>query len=211
VALLDPELLLTLPPKIAIAASVDALCHAIEAYLSTDANIITDALALEAIRLLAQNIGPASLTQDTKAREKVLVASSMANIACGNAKLGLIHGLTYGDFNGHSHGMSNSLMLPFVLEFLLPAAEEKMAKLAGALGEPLSGVASRDAAAAISAIRALYTRLGVPRSLVELGMREAKLDELVDISLRQVHLQTSIRPANRSDIEGIFRRAFAGW
>ncbi len=211
VALLDPELLATLPPRTAIAASLDAMCHAIEAYLSTDANLFTDALALRAIELLSANLSRAALTGDFRAKEAALVASSMANMACGNAKLGLVHGLTYGHL-GIPHGLANGIMLPFVLEYLLPACEPRLADVARALGAPLTGRVPADACAAIDAIKDLYHLLDVPRSLAQVGVKETALPELVDVSMKQTHhFDYSIRPARRTDVEDIFRRALAGW
>jgi alcohol dehydrogenase class IV len=211
VALLDPLLLVSLPPRTAIGASLDALCHAIEAYLSTDANLITDALALSAIEMLGKNMGRAALTADVQAKEATLVASTMANMACGNAKLGLVHGLTYGHM-GLPHGMANGVMLPYVLEYLLPACEERLARIGEALGAPRTGRSAADAAAAIEAIRELYRRMEAPRSLAESGVGEDDLAELVEIAMKQTqHLNFSPRPVRRGDVERIFRRALAGW
>lgn len=210
VAILDPELLLRLPPRAAVGASMDALCHAIEAYTATEANEFTDTLALKAIGNLKRYTGAAAFTNSLEAREKVLIASTMANMACGNAKLGLVHGLTYGHLPV-PHGMANGIILPYVLNYLLPACEEKLAEIAAVMGIPSTGYVYGDAKRLIEVIQEWSKGLGVPANLKEIGVKEEELEELVNVSMKQVqHLDTSLRPAKRKDIEEIFRHAYFG-
>lgn len=117
-AILDPELLLTLPFRQAAASGMDALSHAIEACLTTQATPLTNALALGAIRLMGENLVRAAKTRDLEAKGACLLASSMANMACGNARLGLNHALTWpiSSLFGVPHGLANGIMLPYALE-----------------------------------------------------------------------------------------------
>ncbi len=141
VAILDPLLLRGLSFRQFVTSGVDALGHAIESYLTTFATPITDALALQAVHMIYRNLGAAATSDDIDAKEACLIASTMANIACGNARLGLVHTMSNpveGMF-GISHGISVGTLLPHVMEFNLPAGPLRCASLAKAMGENAAG------------------------------------------------------------------------
>ena len=210
IAVLEPELLLKLPERGAIGSSIDALCHAIEAYTSTEATPLTDAIALQAIKNIYKHMAIAACTESIESRHQMLLAACMANIACGNAKLGLPHNLTYGKF-GVSHGYANGLVLIPCLEFILPTCKEKMSEMATVMGKKLTGDLSSDAHLVIDAIKELFADLKVPRSLKEIGLSEDYISELVNQSVDRIHVKTSARWATRSQMEDIFKAAYQGW
>jgi len=136
VAILDPFLLRNIPFWPAVNAGLDALTHAVEACWTNLSTPFTDSIALGAISLMMENLAPMVLTGDLEAKNKQLLASTMANVACGNARLGLVHALSQPLGAYHlAHGYANGIMLPYVMEFNLPACEEKLAAMAIAMGE----------------------------------------------------------------------------
>ena len=170
VAILDPLLLQGLPFRQFVASGVDALGHAIEAYLTTLCTPITDAWALQAVGMIYHNLRPAATSDDLDAKEACLIGSTLANMACGNARLGLVHTMTTpleGMFK-MAHGMAVGTLLPYVMEFNLPAAQERFADLAETMGEPAEGRSLTELApAAITAIKRLYVDLGFPRKYTD--------------------------------------------
>jgi alcohol dehydrogenase class IV len=186
VALLDPELVQGVPGAQAIASGVDAFCHALEAYLSTRATPITDAIALDAFGRI-WTLLPKALGGDWGAKGDMLLASATANIACGNAGLTLVHamngGVTYAykarKYEPVAYGMIHGALLPPVLRFFIPAARERLAALAPIVGtEPT-------AEAVVEAIIAWVHRIGVPALLPWGRIPDADVDLIVDETLER--------------------------
>ncbi len=141
VAILDAFLLKALPFGQFVASGVDALGHATEAYLTTTCTPITDAWALQAVGMLYENMRSAATSDDLDAKEACLIGSTMANMACGNARLGLVHAMATpmeGMFK-IPHGIAIGILLPYVMEFNLPASFERFATLARTMREPDNG------------------------------------------------------------------------
>jgi len=211
VAILDPDLLASLPYRPALFAAVDALTHAVEAYVSAWATPLTDTLALGAARLIARHAGPAICTADKPAKAELLLASAMANMACGNAPLGLVHSTSdpLCALYHVPHGQANGLMLPFVMEYNRPAAPARFVELALALGAD----ARRGAVAPEDAVRGvvrLYRDLAFPAAFPEQATDEA-IPELVRRALENPLLQFAIRRPSRADLDALYRRARRGW
>lgn len=166
VALLDPSVLSALPPRLAAVSAVDALTHAVEALFTEFATPLTDALALSALGLLVRAIPEAISTRAHGPCLDNLLGSSMANMACGNARLGLAHALSLPlESQFHlAHGLGVGVLLPHVLAFNAPAAPDKVRLMAGAMGIE----AGRDEQAALTAVLsklyALYAEIGFPKS-----------------------------------------------
>ncbi len=167
-ALLDPSLVQGVPRPQAVASGVDAFCHALEAYLSSRATALTDSIALAALADIWRLL-PQALEGDAAAKGRMLLASAMANIACGNAGLTLVHSMngavTYCyRVRGHqpvAYGMIHGALLPPVLRFYLPAARERLARLA-----PLLHLEdARPADAVVDAIIRWVHELGAPEHL----------------------------------------------
>src|SRR4030042_1283092 len=136
VAVLDPVLLLHIPFWPGVNAAMDALSHAIGTCCTNDATPITDSLAMASIAIMMKHLVSSVLTQDLEAKDQQLIASVMANMACGNAKLDLIHGLSHPLGNYHMpHGLANGILIPYVMEFNLPVCQDKFAQMAIFMGE----------------------------------------------------------------------------
>jgi alcohol dehydrogenase len=167
-AFLDPELVLTLPGNLIAATGVDALTHAIESVISTFATPFSDALALEAIRLIVTNLPAAVRSPGIDTLANLLYASAMAGMAFSYARTGLVHGMAHplSCYCDVPHGLANAPLLPHVLAFNLPTCEDRLARVAVAMGEV------DNAQAAVDAVRRLNAQVGIPGRLSELGVTE---------------------------------------
>jgi alcohol dehydrogenase class IV len=219
-AILDAELLLSLPPRQAAASGVDALSHAIEAFLTTQATPLTDALALGAIELLAGNLRTVISGPEDKepllAREACLLGASMANVACGNARLGLNHALTWpiSSLFGVPHGLANGIMLPYTLEYTLPAAVGRFARLAAALGEPVDAPPEQLAPRAVRAVKRLLADLEFPRSFTSEQVDPAAIPQMVTMlqdGIYALFTRVNLRPSSPEDLTRLYERSFQGW
>ena len=207
----DASLMLAKPAALTAATGMDALTHAIEAYVSTAATPITDACALQAVRLIAANLRTAVANgQDRHAREQMAYAQFLAGMAFNNASLGYVHAMAHqlGGFYDLPHGVCNALLLPHVEAFNASVAAGRLADVAAAMGED---VAALDAAAAaeccLAAIRRLAADIDIPASLSQLGVQEADIPLLAANALKDACGLTNPRPASQAEIEAIFRQA----
>jgi len=181
VAIVDPLLTLSLPPDVTMATGIDALTHAIEAYVSRRAQPITDALALEAIRLIAGNLRQAwANPDDLDARSAMARAALVAGMAFGNSSVALVHGMArpLGAHFHLSHGLSNACILAVVMEYSLVGNPPRFADIAEAMGELVDDLSLMDAARrSVDAVRRLCDDVGVP-TLSGAGVNVARLREL---------------------------------
>ena len=198
VAILDPIFLDTLPPKKAIHSSADAFSHAVEAYCSVDATPLTDALALRAISTIYENMAPAAFSCSRSRQLEMLLASAMANIACGNARLGLVHVIA--DDLKLPHGLACGICLPHVMEYNLPACERRIADIAFALRK------GRSADKAIEAIMELWSKVGIPYRLHEKTHR--RVDQVVERVMNDPLLKYNPRIPEPGDIERLWKGLF---
>ncbi len=186
-ALLDPELTLSLPPEPTAATGMDALCHAIESFTSVNANPMSELFSLEAIRLISDNLRTCVHNgADLDAREEMLLGSLYAGIGLANAGVGAAHSLSYplGGRFGITHGLANTLMLPGIMAFNLPAALERFAIVAEAMGEIVDDFPLRDAAyLAVDAVETLIEDCGISRTLSQFGINEEDLPVLARIAM----------------------------
>ncbi len=219
-AILDAELLLSLPPRQAAASGVDALSHAIEAFLTTQSTPLTDALALGAIELLAGNLRTVISGPEDKepllAREACLLGASMANVACGNARLGLNHALTWpiSSLFGVPHGLANGIMLPYTLEYTLSAAVGRFARLAAALGEPVDAPPEQLAPRAVRAVKRLLADLEFPRNFTSEQVDPAAIPQMVTMlqdGIYALFIRVNLRPSSPEDLTRLYERSFQGW
>jgi len=188
---------------------MDALTHAIEAYVAKGANPITDAINIGAIELIGRNLVAAS-KGDEDALYNMLVASSMAGIGFHDAGLGAVHALanTLGAHFGIHHGTANALFLPYVMDFNLPAAPARFARIAEALGVDTCTLTDAEAALqAAAAVHQLAADTGVPRTLSELGVDEDAIEMLAEDALLQADLPGNPREASLDDLLTLYRRA----
>ncbi|OLN21565.1 alcohol dehydrogenase [Domibacillus antri] len=214
-AIVSPEMTLTMPPGVTAASGIDALVHAIEAYISVNASPITDALAIGAMKMIAVNLPKAYANPDNvQAREQMATASLMAGMAFGNAGVGAVHALAYplgGRFN-LPHGVSNALLLPYVMEWNKIACLERFRDVAAALGEKVDDVTDNEAAdKAISAMSRLCKAVRIPDGLHELGIKESDLEGMAeDASKIDRLLKNNPRRLNKADILAIYEAAYIG-
>ncbi len=206
VAITDPELTVSMPPRLTAATGLDALTHAIESYLSTGATIPTETLALKSVRLAAQHLRAAFRDgSDREAREGMALASMTAGMAFANSGLGLVHGLVHplGARWGIAHGEACGRLLPYVMEFNRPAAEEKLADVAAAL----TGRPEASPEEGIAAVRSLVSDLDVHCGLSDLAISEEEMAALARDGLLSGAVKTNPRPVTEADSREILERA----
>ncbi len=216
VALVDPLMTLTMPQKITAATGLDALTHAIEAFVSVKAQPITDTLALQAIRFIAGNIRQAwSNGDNVEARTNMMIGALQAGMAFSNSSVALVHGMArpIGAYFHVPHGISNAALLPTVIEFSIPGNPKRYAEIAEAMGEITEGLSVLDAAyLAADAIEGLNVDLKVP-TLRELGVEEKKFNSIVEQMAADAIASGSPgnnpRKATQEEIVELYRRAFS--
>jgi alcohol dehydrogenase len=211
-ALLDPELTLSLPPQPTAASGMDALCHAIESYTSVIASPASEMFSLEAIRLISENLRTCVHNgKDLEAREAQMLGSLYAGIGLANAGVGAAHSLSYplGGKYGISHGVANTLMLPRIMEFNLPGALEKFAVVAELMGENTEGLSVRDAAMlAVEAVDVLIEDCDIATSLEELGIPEEDFPGMAKVAMTVARpLENNPRKVTLEDAIAIYRTA----
>jgi alcohol dehydrogenase class IV len=212
VAILDPELTLSLPPGLTASTGMDALTHAIETYVSTGTQPLSDALAIGAIKLIAANLRQAvQHGDDLEARGSMLLASNMAGIAFSNALLGIVHAMAHpcGGRFGVPHGVANSILLPYGMEYNLPACTERLADVAAALGVDTSGMDHVPAAhAGIAAVRQMASDCGLPARLSEVRVPHDGLPQLAADSQGDAMMFTNPLYAGEEDVLALYERAY---
>lgn len=214
IAINDPELMKGMPSSLTAATGMDALTHAVEAYVSTAANPLTDAAALMAIKMIYQYLPKAVANGDyMKARDKMAYAQYLAGIAFNNASLGYVHAMAHqlGGFYNLPHGVCNAILLPFVEEFNLIGNLNRFRDIAEAMGENIEGLSTGDAAdKAIAAIRTLNKQLRIPANLKALGVKPEDFEIMAENAKKDTCNFTNPRKATKEDVIGIFRRAYEG-
>jgi alcohol dehydrogenase class IV len=186
-ALLDPELTLSLPPGPTATTGIDALCHAIESYSSINASPMSESFSLEAIGLIAANLR--TCVHDggnIEAREGMLLGSLYAGLGLANAGVTAVHSLSYplGGSYGIPHGLANTIMLAPVMAFNVPAAIEKFAIIAETMGEVVDDLSLREAAfLSVEAVEDLIEDCGLEERLEDFGITEENFHELASAAL----------------------------
>ncbi|WP_374328673.1 alcohol dehydrogenase-like regulatory protein ErcA [Azonexus sp.] len=211
VSLVDPETTLTMDPYLTACTGLDALTHAMEAYVSTASSPIVDLHALAAIKLLWHNIETAvSQPMLMAARENMVLGSLQAGIAFSNASLGAVHALAHplGGYLDLPHGECNALLLEHVIRFNAAAAPERYQQIAEAMGIDPRGLSPREVVSRITdAILARRIQLGVLGSLETRGVRAADIPELASHAAKDACLVTNPRRATVDDIKAIYGEA----
>jgi alcohol dehydrogenase len=213
VAILDPLLLSNIPYGAGMNAGMDALSHAVGACSTIMATPITDALAVSSIVMMIKNLAPAILTGDLEAKNQQLLASVMANIACGNARLDLIHALSHPLASRHMpHGLANGILVPYVMDYNLPVCADAFARISVALGEAQPGMTTMDLATrAIELVRELFAQTGFPRKIPADVATEKDIPEMVKQAMTRPMIKLNRRRCSERELAEIYRRAMAGW
>ncbi|ACM18639.1 ethanol dehydrogenase, putative [Geotalea daltonii FRC-32] len=211
IAINDPVLMVGKPPALTAATGMDALTHAVEAYVSTIATPITDACAIKAIELVAANLSVAVANGDNlEARDAMAYAEYLAGMAFNNASLGYVHSMAHqlGGFYNLPHGVCNAILLPAVSQFNLIACPKRFADIAVALGENIAGLSVTEAAEkAISAIRKLSASIGIPAGLKELNVKEEDLKIMAENAKKDACQLTNPRKATLEQVIDIYKAA----
>ncbi|MCF1428116.1 MAG: L-threonine dehydrogenase [Shewanella sp.] len=207
----DPELMLKKPAGLTAATGMDALTHAIEAYVSIAANPITDACAIKAIELIHQHLEHAVKDgSNIDAREQMAYAQFLAGMAFNNASLGYVHAMAHqlGGMYDLPHGVCNALLLPYVQEYNAQVAAGRLKDVAKAMGVDVAQMSDEQGAqAAIAAIKTLAASINIPASLTELGVKEADIPTLADNALKDACGLTNPKQATHEEICQIFKNA----
>ncbi|UOQ86969.1 iron-containing alcohol dehydrogenase [Gracilibacillus salinarum] len=182
VALVDPELTLTLPPHLTATTGMDALTHALESYVNKETQPISEALSLEAMKRIASSLRLAVVQgENLNARKDMLLASTMAAMAFNTTRLGLAHSLAIplgAKFN-IPHGLVNAILLPEVMRFNVIGNPHKFIEIAHIFGEQIDGLTDREAAEkSVSAIRKLNEDIGIKQKLSDFNVKEEDLEEV---------------------------------
>ncbi|ENA1737052.1 iron-containing alcohol dehydrogenase [Yersinia ruckeri] len=211
IAVNDSELMVAMPKFLTAATGMDALTHAVEAYVSTAATPITDASAIKAIELIAQNLKAAvDNGEDREAREAMQYGEYLAGMAFSNASLGYVHSMAHqlGGVYDLVHGLCNAILLPVVSRFNAAEKVERFAEVAKAMGVDTVGMTLVDAAeAGILAIEKLSASVGTDQKLSDLGVKEGKLEFMAINALNDACSLTNPRKATTEDIINIFKKA----
>ncbi|HCY85245.1 MAG TPA: alcohol dehydrogenase [Desulfobacteraceae bacterium] len=211
IALIDPETTLTMDPYLTACTGMDAMAHAVEAFVSTASSRMTDVHALEALRLLEANLPKLKETPDDMAiRENVMLASMEAGLAFSNAVLGAVHAMAHslGGLLDLPHGECNSLLLEHVVNFNYPAVPERFLPVAQALGVDTRGMAERQIQKALfKKIRDLRYHLGISKSLGRVNVSPADIPNLSEKAFNDACLLTNPRPADKRDLQVIYEEA----
>ncbi len=210
-ALVDPEVTITMPADLTAATGLDALTHAIEAFVSNASSPITDLHALEAIRLVAGYL-PTAVAEphNLTARRQMMLASLQAGLAFSNASLGAVHALAHslGGYLDQPHGECNAILLPHVIAFNFDAAAGRYVHIGEALGLALAGMpVAQQKQAVISAVKQLIAAAGVQETLSQLGVQRQDLAPLADRAFHDPCLVTNPRAPTRQDLEEIYEAA----
>jgi len=211
IAINDPLLMMGMPSALTASTGMDALTHAVEAYVSTIATPITDACAIKAIELVAQNLRQAVANgDDLDSRNMMAYAEYLAGMAFNNASLGHVHAMAHqlGGFYNLPHGVCNAILLPHVSRFNLIAKLQRFADIAVALGENITGLSIRDAAEkALTAIQTLSADVGIPANLTKLGVKKEDLLIMAENAQKDACAATNPRRPTLDDVVAIYTAA----
>lgn len=207
----DPKLMLAKPASLTAATGMDALTHAIEAYVSTAATPITDAVAIKAIELIQAHLRTAVKDgQNLEAREQMAYAQFMAGMAFNNASLGYVHAMAHqlGGFYDLPHGVCNAVLLPHVQRYNAQVCPERLRDVAKAMGVDVAAMTPEQGAeAALAAIQALSQDVGIPAGLEALGVKADDFPVLTENALKDACGFTNPKQASPEEITEIFAAA----
>lgn len=213
VAIVDPVLTRTTPQRVTAATGMDALTHAVESYTSRKATPQTDVYALEAIRRIAASLRTAVFDgDDLDARTEMAIGSFFAGVAIANAGTGAVHAMAYplgGQF-GVPHGVSNALLMPYVLEQNQLGNLRKFAVVAAAMGEPVDGLSTRESAqAGVDAIRQLAQDVGIPQRMREVGVPREAIPGMAEAAVKITRLMdNNPRKLSQEEVRQIYEAAW---
>jgi lactaldehyde reductase len=213
IAIIDPELMSSMPKDLTAATGMDALTHAIEGYITKGAWEMTDFLELKAISLIATHLRNAvNHPSDIDARSGMALAQYIAGMGFSNVGLGIVHSMAHplGAFYDTPHGVANALLLPYAMEFNAPAAGQKYQDIAFAmgLGSLDHGSGGDSTRVVIDAVRQLSRDIGIPQKLNEIGVKKEDLEKLAEAAFNDVCTPGNPREVTVADILDIYRKSY---
>ena len=211
IAIVDAELMYTLPKGLTASTGLDALTHAIEGLITKGAWEMSDMFEIKAIEMITRYLETAVFEPtNAEARNGMAVAQYIAGMAFSNVGLGVVHGMAHplGAIFDIPHGVANALLLPIIMEFNAPAALDKSVEIAKAMTVYKEGMSQEEAArAAVDAVRALSVRVGIPQHLSELGIKESDLDKLATAAIVDVCTPGNPREVTKEIILDLYKKA----
>ena len=213
VALIDPELMYSMPKGLTAATGMDALTHAIESFITPGAWVMSDMLEIKAIEMIAKNLKAAvDNGNDPIAREAMSQAQYIAGMGFSNVGLGIVHSMAHplGAHYDTPHGVANALLLPYVMEYNADSpAAPKYLEIAKAMGVDTTGMSVEEGVkAAVDAVRNLSLSIGIPQKLHEIGVRREDLHQLSIDAFNDVCTGGNPRPTSIEDIEVLYNNAY---
>jgi alcohol dehydrogenase class IV len=213
VAIVDPKLTVGLPPSVTAFTGMDALTHAIESFYSINATDLSDLLAFRAMEILSKNIRMAfAHGENLVARSNMMEGSLLAGIAFANAGVGAVHAFAYplgGEFH-LAHGLTNTLMLPYLMRYNILGCPHKFAQMAKAFGERVEGISELvGAEIAVRFVERLSDDLRVPRRLRDVGIQEDAIPRLAEAAMKVTRLlANNPRKVTLEDAVAIYKSAY---
>ncbi|MDY4191468.1 MAG: lactaldehyde reductase [Oscillospiraceae bacterium] len=211
VAVVDPDMMSSMPRGLTASTGMDALTHAIEGYTTLGAWELADTLNLKAIELIARSLAKA-VENDPEGRADMALGQYVTGMAFSNVGLGVVHGMAHplSAFYDTPHGVANAVLLPYVMDFNKDYTGEKYREIARAMGiRDVDSMSQEEyRAAAIDAVRRLSEAVGIPQTLREIGVREQDLDDLAAAAMADVCTGGNPRPCTHELVLGIYKTAF---
>ena len=211
VAVVDPDMMSSMPRGLTAATGMDALTHAIEGYTTLAAWELADTLNLKAVEIIARSLRKA-VENDPEGRADMALGQYMTGMAFSNVGLGVVHGMAHplSAFYGTPHGVANAVLLPYVMEYNADYTGDKFREIARVMGVP--GVDAMSPAefrkAAIDAVVQLSKDVKIPQTLREIGVLESDLEALTDAAMADVCTGGNPRPCKREEILAVYQKAF---
>ena len=213
VAIVDPDMMSSMPKGLTAATGMDALTHAIEGYTTLGAWELADTLNLKAIELIAKNLRKA-VENDPDGREGMALGQYVTGMAFSNVGLGVVHGMAHplSAFYDTPHGVANAVLLPYVMEFNAPYTGTKFRDIAKAMGvkkvDEMKQAEYREAA--IKAVKKLSKDVGIPKTLKEIGVKKEDLEALAEAAMADVCTGGNPRPCSKELVLEVYKKAFNG-
>ena len=210
VAVVDSDMMSSMPKGLTASTGMDALTHAIEGYTTLAAWELTDMMHLKAIEIISRSLRSA-VANEPKGREDMALGQYVAGMGFSNVGLGVVHGMAHplGAFYDTPHGIANAVLLPYVMEYNAPYTGEKFRDIAKAMGVDVKGMSQEEyRRAAVDAVRQLSKDVGIPEKLHEIGVKEEDLQALAEAAMADVCTGGNPRPCTVESILEIYKKAF---
>ncbi|MBI9112925.1 iron-containing alcohol dehydrogenase [Maridesulfovibrio ferrireducens] len=205
ISIIDPDLLVTKSRKLILASAIDALAHAIESYVSRLASPFTESQALNAIKLIAENLNPAANNKDPEALRNLAIASTAAGMSFSNAGLGVGHALAHslGGRYDVMHGMTLPILLPAVIRFNIPSCRNKMAVIARTINDAHIYSTEIEAEQVCDTLQQMFEELDIPMRLRDLLPDDSHMEEICHMAVQDACAVPNPRKADWRDLLGI--------